>query len=99
MSEVLIENVDKCTGCRVCELVCSMAMYGEYNPKKSYIRVMRNRELDVNIVALDIRCNGCGKCVEWCWPGAIQFVSPEQAAIIRKENTPGVFPAPLVAKT
>ena len=96
MERVLIVDTGKCTGCRICELVCSMAICGEYNPKRSYIKIMRNRDLDVNIVALDIRCNMCGKCIEWCWPGAIRFVSPEQAAIIRKENKPGVFPAPLV---
>jgi len=98
MEKVLITDGDSCTGCRVCELVCSMTKFGEYNPKKSYIKVMRNREMDVNILTLDLRCDFCNKCVEWCIPKAIKFVSLEEAAIIRKRNNIGTFPAPLVSE-
>jgi len=98
MEKVLIVDADKCTGCRVCELVCSMSKFGEYNPKKSYIKVMRNREMDVNILALNLKCDFCNKCVEWCIPKAIKFVSLEEAAITRKGNKIGIFPAPLLCK-
>ena len=96
MEEVLIVDTGKCTGCSVCELVCSMAKHGEYNPRRSYIRVMRNREMDVNVVALSVRCDFCGHCVQWCSTNALCFVSFEEAAIIRKENKPGIIPTPLL---
>jgi anaerobic carbon-monoxide dehydrogenase iron sulfur subunit len=96
MYEILIIHADKCTGCRVCELVCSMSKSGEYNPAKAYITVLRNRDLDVNIPAISESCDCCGKCVAWCSPQALQFVSPEEAAIIRKNNLIGSFPAPIV---
>ncbi len=94
--KVLVVDADKCTGCSVCELVCSMAKLGEYNPAKSYIRVLRNSEMSVDIVALDVRCDFCDKCVEMCLPRAIRFVDRPEAAVIRKQNRIGVFPAPLL---
>lgn len=47
LNKTLIFNVDCCTGCKICELICSMAKHGEYNPKKSHIRILRNWETDV----------------------------------------------------
>jgi len=96
MGEVLIVDQGKCTGCKVCELVCSMAKQGEYNPRKSFIRVLRNREMDVNVITLGIRCDFCGQCIEWCPTKALRFVSFEEAAIIRKENKIGIAIAPLI---
>jgi carbon-monoxide dehydrogenase iron sulfur subunit len=95
---VLVVDADKCTGCQVCELVCSMAKHGEYNPKKSYIRVMRNREMSVDIVACSVRCDYCGKCVKWCLPGALRILSLAEAAVVRKQNRIGIFPVPLIAE-
>jgi len=99
MEKVLIVDADKCTGCRVCELVCSMTKFGEYNPKKSYIKVIRNREMDVNIIALDSKCDFCNECVDWCLSKALKIVTLEQAAILRKENRIGSFAVPIVSET
>ena len=95
MEKVLIADADKCTGCRVCELVCSMAHQGEFNPKKSYIRVMKNKEMDINIVTMGIKCDYCGECVESCLPGALKFVDLEEAILKWKGVKIGSFPAPL----
>ena len=94
--KVLIFDAERCTGCCICELICSMDKQGEYNPQKSWIRVLKNWEMDVNIVAVDLRCDGCNKCVDWCPSKAIRFISAEQAALIRKNNPVGMFPAPLI---
>jgi len=91
--KVLIVDADKCTGCNVCELACSMVKHREYNPQKSLIKVMKNREMNVGIVTLDVRCDFCNKCVEWCLARAIEFVSLPEAAVIRKQNRIGKFPA------
>ena len=93
MERTLMIEMEKCTGCRICELICSMEKRGEYNPQKSYIRVLRNREMDVNIPVLDVRCDLCNKCVEWCPTKTLSFVSWEEASILRKENKPGIMPA------
>ena len=96
MDKVLILDGDKCTGCRVCELICSMIKCGEYNPKNSCIKVLKNREMDVNIPVIDVTCDFCGKCAEWCFDKAISFVSREEAFALRKTAKIGSFPAPVV---
>jgi len=50
MDKVLIVDADKCTGCRQCELACSLARLGEFNPARSNIRVLRNRDMDIRIM-------------------------------------------------
>ena len=95
MRKTLVVDMEKCNGCRVCELICSMTNHGEYNPQKSLIRLIRNKEMDVNIVTLDVRCNLCNRCVEWCFPGALHFMDWKEAAVVRKGNKLGRFPAPL----
>jgi len=96
LEKVLIVDGEKCTGCRVCELICSVVSSGEYNPQKSYIRVLRNIELDVSIPVIEAKCDFCGKCTEWCFQKAIKFVDWEEAALIRKEAKIGCFPSPVV---
>ena len=96
MEKVLIVDGEKCTGCKVCELICSMVRTGEYNPQKSCIRVLRNMELDVSIPVIDATCDFCGKCTEWCFQEAIKFVDYEEAALIRKEAKIGCFPSPVI---
>ncbi|MBW1667697.1 MAG: 4Fe-4S dicluster domain-containing protein [Deltaproteobacteria bacterium] len=39
--KVLYINYEKCTGCRLCELVCSVVHDGVSNPARSRIRVMK----------------------------------------------------------
>jgi ferredoxin len=73
-----------------------MEKFQEFSPEKSYIKIIRNTPLDVNIPAISPRCDSCGKCVEWCFDRAIRFVSLEEAALARREAKLGCFPAPLV---
>ena len=99
MEKVLVVDVDKCTGCRICELVCSMMHnQGGSNPTKSYIRVMRNEDFDVNIPILSPECTQEGLCVEYCMPRALEFVPTGEAAIIRKRTKLGRVPLPLASK-
>jgi len=41
MAKVLYIDHDKCTGCRLCELVCAVSHDGISNPTRSRIRVMK----------------------------------------------------------
>ena len=95
MEKVLIVDTDKCTGCRYCEIICSMAKTGEFNPKKAHIRVLRNQEMDVCMVTLGTGCDFCGECVKWCMPQAIRFVDYKEAVLQWKGIKIGSLPAPL----
>ena len=41
MEKVLMINYQKCTGCRLCELVCAVMHDGISNPTRSRIKVMK----------------------------------------------------------
>ncbi len=41
MAKVLMLDYEKCTGCRACELVCSVMHEGVSNPSRSRIKVMK----------------------------------------------------------
>ena len=41
MAKVLKVDYQKCTGCRLCELVCSVSHHGISNPARSRIKVMK----------------------------------------------------------
>jgi len=55
-----------CSGCRICELVCSMEHFGVNNPKKSAIRVVVTYPQPV--ARMPIVCSQCGfpACAEAC---------------------------------
>lgn len=65
----IVFNSARCSGCRGCELACSAAHVGEFNPARSRIRV------DVDALAgrssINV-CRSCGKprCVAACTYGA-----------------------------
>ena len=43
----LVVEAERCTGCRNCELFCSLKNYGEINPSRARIHVVRSQEDDV----------------------------------------------------
>ena len=69
---------EKCCGCRICEMACSMVHLGLFNPRKAFLRIEMNRlprvgtktsEIDVPIVCL--QCDPA-PCAEACPEGAIE---------------------------
>ena len=66
---------ERCSGCKVCELACSVGRAGANNPKKSRIRVMVMYPHPV--IRMPIVCKQCGvpKCGEGCPTNAIYRVN------------------------
>ena len=52
-----------------------MANYWLNLHERSGIKVMKNSEMDLNLVSLGTGCDFCGECIEWCMPQAIAFVN------------------------
>jgi carbon-monoxide dehydrogenase iron sulfur subunit len=67
--KIITVNPDRCTGCRLCELACSLKNTGEFNPARSRIRVIGFEEL----FCLPVTCFQCERpyCAEVCPAGAI----------------------------
>ncbi len=72
---------EKCCGCRICEMACSMVHFGLFNPRKAFLRIEMDRlpnvgtkasEIDVPIVCL--QCDPA-PCAEACPEGAIEKVA------------------------
>ena len=71
MQKKLAVVPERCSGCRICELVCSITHFGVNNPKKSAIRVMSLYPQPV--IRMPIVCRQCKvpKCGDNCPTNAI----------------------------
>ena len=78
---------EKCTGCRICELICSSGKHNEFNPKRSRIRIVKMERFFIDIPTV---CRQCDKpfCLKSCESGAIAK-KIDGVVIIDKEKCVG----------
>jgi Fe-S-cluster-containing dehydrogenase component len=77
--KIITVDPDKCTGCRLCELACSLKNTGEFNPARARIQVIGFDE----VFCLPVTCFHCEQpyCAELC---PISAITKEEAlGIIR----------------
>jgi anaerobic carbon-monoxide dehydrogenase iron sulfur subunit len=70
MPKTLSIDPTRCTGCRVCEIVCSLEHTGECNPNRARIKVMKNDEEGLDLPVVCMHCAD-PPCVEVCPTGAM----------------------------
>lgn len=72
MPQFIAVNHSVCTGCRECEVVCSLYHFGECNPERSAVRVIRKEEHGLP-TTLPLVCQQCDDppCLEACPVGAL----------------------------
>lgn len=71
MSKMLMIHPDKCTGCRNCELACSMEHEGDFRPLASRVHVYTWEREGFSVPMM---CQQCSEpaCVTVCMPHAMQ---------------------------
>ena len=79
-----------CSGCRSCELACSQANTGGYNPDLATLRVLSHPDLGSHVVTILTKpciCkDGLESCVEMCHVSAIRFVDDVDVPGMLKEG-------------
>ncbi len=89
MSEVLI-SVDPglCIGCRICELVCSLAHTGAFNPKRGLLAI--HKDVFSGHVSITI-CRHCRPppCYEACGVEGAMAMGPNGAVAINPSKCTG----------
>ena len=72
MGQLNKENIsidaDKCTGCLICQLICSFTYSGAFNPAKARIVIEHDRK---EIHFTDECVEKCHLCTRYCVYGAI----------------------------
>lgn len=71
MAKELYLNPSKCTGCRTCELVCSIKNEGMANPVLSRIQVIADKPRGLRIPTVCLQCEDA-VCVAVCPVGALK---------------------------
>jgi len=72
----LCVDLERCTGCRSCELACSFHLFSEFSPEQSAIRILLDEKSGEVEFKLHSSCDLCkeeeeAQCVKYCAPGAL----------------------------
>lgn len=97
MKKVLSIDATLCTGCRVCEVVCSLSKSkeGVVNPVKARVKVFK---VDTEGIDIPVMCQQCedALCMDVCPVNALQRDSKTGAIVVREETCVGCRACTLV---
>lgn len=63
-------DLDKCTGCLNCQLICSFTYHKIFNPDLARIKIGRGAD-DEKSAAFTDECVQCSVCADYCVYGAL----------------------------
>jgi len=88
MAKVLVIDHEKCTSCRLCEMVCSERHGGAYRPCVSRVRVAIYPEKAVYLPQTCVQCEDA-PCMEVCPSEALVRDPDTSAVLVVEENCTG----------
>jgi carbon-monoxide dehydrogenase iron sulfur subunit len=77
-------TMEKCTGCKLCELACSAVKTSAFNPRDSRIKVCLVGIPEIPVPVLLDTCDYCfgnPVCIQFCLPKAIEWKEMETKPI------------------
>ena len=86
--KVLFFDPQKCIGCRLCEIWCSIEHFGAINPKKSNIRIFRDHEKQIDVAHYCHQCEDT-PCIDACNFDALSQDKDSGAILVNEENCTG----------
>ena len=66
VAKKLTMRENKCTGCRICELICSWNYEKEFTLNKARLMIEIEEEKAIFSLKVTEKCNNCGLCVKYC---------------------------------
>ena len=81
-------DADSCTGCRACEVACSLQHTGECRPSRSAVRVLDKEGLGVNIPVLCMQCADA-PCIAACLRDALYRADASSPILVKDESCNG----------
>lgn len=83
MTKILAIDAEKCTTCRLCELVCAHRSVGAFRPSRSRVRIAINAEDAFYFPMVCIQCDDA-PCIEECPTDAL-VRDPATGAVVLVE--------------
>ena len=69
----IARNNDRCSGCMLCVLSCSLFNFGVFNPDRSFIKLDRNERKTSFSLSIEDGCKSCGECIRACAYGVLRW--------------------------
>ena len=85
MDRVLVFTPDHCTGCGLCELICSLGHTDSCHPERSRIRILRLEERGIIIQTFCQQCEDPA-CIDACPVSAIDRNEATGALVIDRDE-------------
>jgi Fe-S-cluster-containing dehydrogenase component len=91
LEKVLNVDIEKCTGCRTCEMACSIKNTGASNPTRSRVRVIRYERRGEFHNFIPMVCQQCSNplCMDACPVNAISKNADTGAMVVNADTCVG----------
>ena len=74
MDKKLTAYSEKCTGCKICQMICSWSKYKVFSPCQAQLDIAVDEKNAAFHISFKEGCNSCSICTRYCPSGAIQVL-------------------------